>query len=81
VESDTPGHEVIYIAAEDTIGGRDLHAAWRAGYPDSTTELRQVSRPDASGIDTTKARKLLGWRPTRSWRDYLTDYGQSVDAG
>jgi nucleoside-diphosphate-sugar epimerase len=80
VESDLPGHEVMCIAAEDTIGGRDLHAAWRMAYPDSTTRLRPVSRPDASGIDTTKARTLLGWRPTRSWRDYLTDDGQRLTA-
>ncbi|GAA0262300.1 NAD(P)-dependent oxidoreductase [Cryptosporangium japonicum] len=68
-ESDVPGHEVLYIAAEDTIGGRDLHATWRAVYPDAPTELRPVARPDASGIDCTKAERLLGWRPKRSWRD------------
>jgi nucleoside-diphosphate-sugar epimerase len=71
VESDLPGHEVFYIAAADTIGGRDLHAAWQAAYPDAPTELRPVKRPDASGIDTSKAARLLGWEPTRSWRDYL----------
>jgi UDP-glucose 4-epimerase len=75
VESDLPGHEVIYIAAADTIGGRDLHDAWRAAYPSAGTELRPVDRPDASGIDTGKARRLLGWRPTRSWRDHLNPDG------
>jgi nucleoside-diphosphate-sugar epimerase len=79
-ESDLPGHEVVYLAADDTIGGRPLHEAWRAAYPDSTTRLREVSRPDASGIDTTKARNLLGWQPVRTWRDYLTDDGQRLDA-
>ena len=78
VECGVPGHEVIYIAAEDTIGGRNLHEAWRAAYPHSGTELRPVSRPDASGIDTGKARTLLGWRPTRTWRDYLKDDGQPL---
>jgi hypothetical protein len=75
VESDLPGHEVFYIAAEDTIGGRDLHAAWRAAYPHAPTRLENVSRPDASGISTAKATALLGWHPTRSWRDYLTTDG------
>ncbi len=75
VESDLPGHEVIYIAAADTIGGRDLHESWRAAYPSAGTELRPVDRPDASGIDTGKARRLLGWRPTRSWRDHLNPDG------
>jgi nucleoside-diphosphate-sugar epimerase len=79
VESDAPGHEVVYIAADDTIGGRDLHAAWRAAYPEASTQLRPVSRPDASGIDTAKARTLLGWRPRHTWRDHLTDEGRPLD--
>jgi nucleoside-diphosphate-sugar epimerase len=76
VESDLPGHEVMYIAAPDTIGGRDLHGAWQAAFPDAPTELRRVSRPDASGISSAKAERLLGWRATRSWRDHLTDDGK-----
>jgi nucleoside-diphosphate-sugar epimerase len=75
VESDLPGHEVMYIAAADTIGGRDLHASWRRAFPDSPTELRPVDRPDASGISTAKARRLLGWQPTVSWSDHLTPEG------
>jgi nucleoside-diphosphate-sugar epimerase len=76
VESDLPGHEVMYVASPDTIGGRVLRDAWASAYPDAATELRPVSRPDASGIATGKAERLLGWRPTRSWRDYLTDKGE-----
>jgi nucleoside-diphosphate-sugar epimerase len=78
VESRLSGHEVCYIAAEDTIGGRDLHAAWRAAYPEAPTRLESVSRPDASGISTAKATALLGWRPRRTWRDYLTADGEPV---
>lgn len=74
-ESEVPGHEVVYIAAADTVGGRDLHASWRAAYPDAPTELRPVSRPDASGIDCAKAERLLDWRPKRSWRDHLNADG------
>jgi nucleoside-diphosphate-sugar epimerase len=82
VESDLPGHELLGIGADDTIGGIDLHETWREVFPDSTTELRPVDRPDASGIDTRRARELLGWRPTRSWKDYLTPDGEprTVDA-
>jgi nucleoside-diphosphate-sugar epimerase len=75
-ESDLPGHEVFYIAAADTIGGRDLHASWRRAFPDSPTELRPVDRPDASGISTAKAQRLLGWRPAVSWTDHLTAEGK-----
>lgn len=76
VESDLPGHEAFYIAAPDTIGGIDLHASWRTANPGSATDLRPVSRPDASGINSGKARRLLGWQATRSWRDYLTHSGE-----
>ena len=76
--SGLPGHEVFYIAAADTIGGRDLHAAWRAAYPFAPTELRTIARPDASGIDCGKARKLLGWEPRRGWRDHLDAAGKPL---
>jgi UDP-glucose 4-epimerase len=75
-ESDLPGHEAFYIAAPDTIGGVDLHASWRTANPGSATRLRPVPRPDASGIDSGKAQRLLGWQATRSWRDYVTDTGE-----
>jgi UDP-glucose 4-epimerase len=75
-ESDLAGHEAFYIAAPDTIGGVDLYAFWRTANPDSVTQLRPVPRPDASGIDSGKAQRLLGWQATRSWRDYLTDTGE-----
>jgi len=77
-ECDLAGHEVFYVAAPDTIGGRDLHASWRAAYPDAPTELRDVSRPDASGVSTAKLERLLGWTARRSWRDHLTDAGEPL---
>jgi hypothetical protein len=30
----------------------------------------------AAGISTAKAQRMLGWRPTRSWRDYLDEDGR-----
>jgi UDP-glucose 4-epimerase len=77
VECDLPGHEVLYLAAADTFG-RDLHEAWRAAFPDSGTELRALPRPDASALDCGRAAQRLGWRPTRSWRDYLTEEGRPL---
>jgi UDP-glucose 4-epimerase len=78
VECDLPGHEVFFIAADDTMGGRDLYEAWRAAFPDAATELRPLPRPDAAAIDCRRAAELLGWRPTRSWRDYLTPDGRPL---
>lgn len=77
-ECDLVGHEVFYVAAPDTIGGRDLHASWREAYPDAPTELREVPRPDASGISTAKLERLLGWTAERTWRDHLTDDGEPL---
>ena len=42
----------------------------------SEIELRELDREDASGISIRKARRLLGYAPSRSWRDYLTDEGE-----
>ncbi len=78
VGSELPGHQVFCVAAEDTIGGVDLHDSWRTAFPDSGTRLRPVARPDASGLDTTRARELLGWRPTRSWRQHFTEAGEPL---
>jgi UDP-glucose 4-epimerase len=80
VECDLPGHEVFCVSAEDSVGGGDLHKTWRTTFPDAPTELRPVPRPDASAVDITRARELLGWRPTHSWRDHLTEAGDPVPA-
>ena len=78
VESDLPGHEVFFITADDTVGGRDLYACWEASFPGSPTELRPVDRPDAAGISNAKAERLLGWRPKVSWRDVLDAEGNPL---
>ncbi|BDZ41419.1 hypothetical protein GCM10025865_07180 [Paraoerskovia sediminicola] len=78
--TDLPGHEVFYISAADTVGGRDLHESWRRVFPDAPTELRAVDRPDAGGTSTAKAQRLLGWAPRRSWSDHLDADGRRLDA-
>jgi nucleoside-diphosphate-sugar epimerase len=77
-ESDLPGHEVFYIASPDNSCGRDFAELLHTYYGDRI-ELRPLTRPDASGISSEKAKRLLGWHPTRSWRDYLDDNGRSID--
>jgi nucleoside-diphosphate-sugar epimerase len=75
VQSDLPGHEVFYIASPDNAGGRDLAAAVREHYGDKI-EIRELARPDASSISCAKAERLLGYRPSRSWRDHLDEDGR-----
>ena len=73
--ADTPGHEVIYIASPDNHVNRPLAELVRHHHGDAI-ELRETDREDASGISIAKARSLIGYAPSRSWRDYLTDDGE-----
>ncbi|WP_353649322.1 NAD(P)-dependent oxidoreductase [Nakamurella sp. A5-74] len=73
-ESELPGHEVFYIASPDNVGGRDFAEILHQYYGDKI-ELRELDRPDSSGITSRKAMRMLGWAPKRSWRDYLDEQG------
>ena len=76
LEADLPGHELFYIASPDTIGGHPLEEIVRVHHGARQVELRPLERPDASAIDCSKARRLLGWEPKRTWRDYLDENGK-----
>jgi UDP-glucose 4-epimerase len=76
-ESNLPGHEVFFISSPEAPGITDTHAALAAQYGDRV-ELREFERPDDSGISTAKARRLLGWQPTHSYRDYVDSEGNSI---
>ena len=73
-ESDLPGHEVFYAAQPDNSAGRPLADLVRRHHGDAIA-LRDVDRPDAAGISTAKAQRMLDWKPMRSWRDYLDETG------
>lgn len=74
VEEPTPGHEVVYAVSPDNIGGRDLRSAMAEHYPD--VPVRDLDRADASGTSGARAQHLFGWRPERSWSDYLDQDGR-----
>lgn len=74
--SATAGHEVVYAAAADNIGGRDLRAAIARLHPQ--VRVGELDRVDAGGISSAKARALFGWEPTRSWRDHLDESGEPI---
>ena len=78
-ESDLPGHEVMYIASPDNYANRPLAELVRHHHGDAV-ELRELAREDASGLSIAKAERLLGYAPTRSWRDYLTEDGEPLPA-
>lgn len=73
-ESDLPGHEVVYVVSPENATGRPLEEVVRRHFGDAVA-LRPLPRPDAAGITSEKAERLLGYQPTRSWRDYLDEEG------
>ena len=74
-ESDLPGHEVMYIASADNCAGRPLVDMIRRHHGEGVP-VRELEREDASGTSSAKARRLLGYAPSRSWRDYLSADGR-----
>jgi len=79
-ESDLDTHEVVYIASPDNSANRPLADLIRHHHGDAIEVREPLPRPDASGLSIAKAERLLGYAPTRSWRDYLTEEGTLLDA-
>jgi UDP-glucose 4-epimerase len=75
-ESGLPGHEVFYIASPDSVGGHPFEEIVREYYGDAIEIRKPLPREDASGISIAKAERMLGYRPKRSWRDYLDGEGR-----
>jgi UDP-glucose 4-epimerase len=82
VEVPLAGHEVVYVAQPDNATTWQLEDLVAAAFPDAGIEVRDTGVASVpagggrSGIDSSKARRLLGWSPTRSWRDVLDDDGR-----
>lgn len=76
--ADVVGHEVVFVAQPDNAVGQPLEDLVRRAFPDADIELRELPRPDASGLDSSKAQRLVGWTPTASWRDHLDATGSPV---
>ena len=68
-------HEVLYIASPDNSANRPLADLIRHHHGDAIDLREPLPRPDASGLSIAKAERLLGYAPTRSWRDYLSEDG------
>jgi nucleoside-diphosphate-sugar epimerase len=75
-ECDLDGHEVFFIAAPDNYAGRPLAELIRRHHGDSIEVREPLPRPDAGGISSAKAERLLGWRAARSYRDHLDEDGR-----
>jgi UDP-glucose 4-epimerase len=78
-ESSRAGHEVMYIASPDNATGQPLAQLISHHFGEDVV-LRELPREDAGGISTAKAARLIGFAPTRSWRDYLAPDGTLLPA-
>jgi len=74
-ECSLDGHEAMYVVSPDNGAGRPLAELIAHHYGEEVT-VRELAREDAAGITSAKAERLLGCRPTRSWRDYLSPEGE-----
>jgi UDP-glucose 4-epimerase len=72
----TPGHDVFYIAARDIASHESLELLARRFHGDAAPQIRPPDDPRPGGISSAKARRLLGYDPQRSWRDYLDGEGR-----
>jgi nucleoside-diphosphate-sugar epimerase len=78
-ECSLDGHEAMYVVSPDNGAGRPL-AELIAHHYGEEVAVRELAREDAGGITSAKAERLLGYRPTRSWRDYLSPDGALLPA-
>ena len=66
-ETEVDGHEAVLIVAAENFLGRDTAATIEAVRGELPPECDLDG--DESVFDCAKAARLLGWEPTRSWRD------------
>jgi UDP-glucose 4-epimerase len=72
-------HVALYISAADNGTGKPL-AELIGHHFGADVSVRDLPREDAGGISCDLAEQVLGYRPARSWRDYLTSDGVLLDA-
>ena len=78
-ESALDGHEAMYVVSPDNGTGRPLRELIAHHFGAEVT-VGALEREDAGGISSAKASRLIGFHPTRSWRDYLSPEGVLLDA-
>ncbi len=69
-----PPFEAFYLSAADTFMAEPTLDALARRF-DPLPEIRDpeyfADNPHAVPFDTRKAQRLLGWKPSQTWRDYL----------
>jgi nucleoside-diphosphate-sugar epimerase len=74
LEAGLPGHQVFNVAAP-TSSMREPTAELLQRYVPGVVRLKDGLQGNWSGMEATKAERVLGWRPQYRWEDYLTPEG------
>jgi len=69
VEQENLGCEALYIVNDDAFSDEPIEASIMQAYRDAGA-LDIGMRGHAADITNAKAKRLLGWKPQRSWHDY-----------
>ncbi|MBG6185030.1 nucleoside-diphosphate-sugar epimerase [Arthrobacter sp. CAN_A214] len=69
---DIPNAQTFFVGAEDALASEPL-ADLLPQYLPGSEELAAALTGSSPAFSIAKARDLLGWRPTRSWRTELAD--------
>jgi nucleoside-diphosphate-sugar epimerase len=68
IEADYAGHETFWAVAPDTSVDVPTEQLIEEFYPD--TEVREPLTGTDGLFDVSKAREMVGWEPSHSWRDF-----------
>jgi nucleoside-diphosphate-sugar epimerase len=71
LEAETSGAEILIVAAADTVMNRPSVELANEVYPN--VPVRRALNGYETMLAIDKARDLLGYRPSHSWRDHISD--------
>ena len=70
VENETLGNETFFITADDALAREPLAELLPRHFP-GTEEMAKGLTGTSPAVVNTKAKRLLGYRPRHSWREYV----------
>jgi len=71
VENETLENEAFFLTADDAIAQTPLAELLPRYFP-GTEEMASGLTGTSPAVVSTKAKRLLGYQPHYSWRDYVT---------
>ena len=71
VEDETLDNETFFITADDALARQPLAELLPRYFP-GTEAMASGLTGTAPAVVSTKAKRLLGYQPRYSWRDYVT---------